>query len=280
MPATRLSTIRVEKPWGRHGLWPGFADAGPDAAPVGEIWFEAPPGAEPELLIKYLFTSERLSIQVHPDDDAARAAGFLRGKDEAWVVLAADADATIGIGLTQAVSCEELRAAALDGSIEHLLDWRTVNASDVIYSPAGTIHAIGAGLTLIEVQQALDLTYRLYDYGRPRDLHLDAGLAVSKREPFIARDMARSLGNARAIVVEGGRFVVERLAPGALHRVHLPPSHPAWLIPVSGGGSVAGTAFCAGECWLISDAVALDIAADSDVLLAYAGAAALPDLLG
>ena len=87
MASARLTTIRVEKPWGRHRLRPGFADPAPDAQPVGEIWFEAPEGPQAELLIKYLFTSERLSIQVHPNDAQARAKGFARGKDEAWVIL-------------------------------------------------------------------------------------------------------------------------------------------------------------------------------------------------
>src|SRR5262249_13298778 len=132
---------------------------------------------------KFLFTSERLSIQVHPDDPAARAAGHPRGKDEAWLVLGADAGATIGLGLTHAVSREALRAAALDGSVEGLIDWRPVQTGDCFYSPAGTIHALGAGLTVLEIQQNLDLTYRLYDYGRPRELHLDEALAVADLSP-------------------------------------------------------------------------------------------------
>lgn len=89
MPAIRLETKRVEKPWGREDLWPGFGDVAPGGDPVGEIWFQHPgvPADTPELLIKYLFTSEKLSIQVHPDDARARAAGYARGKDEAWVIL-------------------------------------------------------------------------------------------------------------------------------------------------------------------------------------------------
>ena len=96
MSATRLTTKRVEKPRGRINLWPGFGSVVPGGATVGEIWFEAP--SDPELLIKYLFTSEKLSIQDHPDDMAARARGYPRGKDEAWVELAADPRASIAIG--------------------------------------------------------------------------------------------------------------------------------------------------------------------------------------
>src|SRR6476661_6148361 len=152
----------VERIWGRHDLPAGFPTLG-DGVPVGEIWFEPPAGAS--LLVKYLFTAERLSIQVHPDDAAARAKGYPRGKDEAWYILDAAPDARIGLGLTHDVSRDALRAAALDGSIEALLDWRPVSPGETLYLPPGTIHAIGGGIALVEIQQHLDLTYRLYDYG-------------------------------------------------------------------------------------------------------------------
>ncbi len=163
MPATLLATKRVEKPWGRHHLYPGFPDPAPDAEPIGEVWFQSPHPEEPELLVKFLFTSEKLSIQVHPDDTAAQAAGYARGKDEAWVVLDVERGATIGLGLTRRATREELRAGALDGSIEALVDWRPAKPGDVIYSPAGTVHALGAGLAIVEIQQNVDLTYRLID---------------------------------------------------------------------------------------------------------------------
>lgn len=192
MAAILLATHRVEKPWGRHQLWPGFADPAPDGEPVGEVWFQTPGPEEPELLVKYIFTSEKLSIQVHPDDAQARAAGYARGKDECWVILDAEPDATIALGTHDVVGAEQLRAAALDGSIEELVDWKPVQAGDFYYSGAGTVHAIGAGITLVEIQQNVDLTYRLYDYGRPRELHLDEGVAVSDARPFVpARCRAR-----------------------------------------------------------------------------------------
>jgi mannose-6-phosphate isomerase len=271
MPAVKLSTIRVNKPWGRHSLWPGFDDAPSDGEPVGEIWYKLAEGTpEPELLVKYLFTSERLSIQVHPDDDAARAAGYPRGKDEAWLILAAEPDATIALGTRYPVTTAELRAAALDGSIETLMDWRSVKAGDVIYSSAGTVHAIGAGLTLIEVQQNVDLTYRLYDYGRPRELHLDAGIAVSNPVPFVDSPKPTNTTPDRDIIVGGGKFVVERLASSQERRLSL--STPAWIIPVAGSGTVDGHRFTAGECWMVAGDAAIKIDAGSDVLLAYPGA--------
>ena len=151
MTATMLRPRPVEKIWGRRDL-PAWLGAFPQrGAPIGEVWFEDPSGRERALLIKYLFTSEKLSVQVHPDDRLARRQGHSRGKDEAWWVLSADEGATIGLGLTRPIGKQELRAAACDGSIAALLDWRPVAAGDCLYSPAGTVHAIGAGLALIEI---------------------------------------------------------------------------------------------------------------------------------
>jgi mannose-6-phosphate isomerase len=267
MPATKLSTITVEKPWGRTETWPGFDN--PSGARIGEIWFDAPAGTNPDLMVKYLFTSEKLSIQVHEDDATAQAAGRERGKDEAWVILAAEPDATIALGLREPTTTEALRAAAIDGSIETLVDWKLVKAGDVIYSAARTVHAIGAGLTLIEVQQNVDLTYRLYDYGRPRELHLEAGLAVSDPVPFVAPPIPGDVGDGRTILCEGGKFVLERWSWDGARRITLPDDVPGWLIPVSGGGSVDDAHFVAGECWMVEGTVMLDVAAGSDILFAY-----------
>jgi mannose-6-phosphate isomerase len=274
MPATKLSTITVEKPWGRTALWPGFDN--PSGARIGEIWFDAPTGTNPDLMVKYLFTSEKLSIQVHEDDASAKAAGRERGKDEAWVILAAEPDATIALGLRVPTTSEALRAAAMDGSIEQLVDWKPVKAGDVIYSAARTVHAIGPGLTLIEVQQNVDLTYRLYDYGRPRELHLEAGLAVSDPVPFVAPPIPGDAGDGRMILCEGGKFVLERWSWDGARTVALPDGLPGWLIPVSGGGSVDGARFEAGECWMTEGAVALDVTAGADILFAYSGSKVRP----
>lgn len=278
MSAIHLSTIRVEKPWGRMQLWPGFDDA--VEMPVGEVWFEAPAHAPPALLVKYLFTSERLSIQVHPDDATAQAGGYPSGKDEAWVVLAAEPDATIALGLHQTVTHDELRAAALDGSIESLVDWRPVKAGDVIYSPAGTIHAIGAGLTIIEVQQNLDLTYRLYDYGLPRELHLEQGIAVSQPVPFVDPTNPHDLGNGRKILCSGGKFVLERWSWEGTRIVNLPQGLNGWLVVVAGSGVLNTDAFAAGSCWLLNDITRLTLHGDADILFAYPRAEPVPDIFG
>lgn len=276
MTATKLTRRRVEKPWGRHDLWPSFADVADGGAPVGEVWFEADQGIDPELLVKYLFTADRLSVQVHPDDTAAQAAGYPRGKDEAWLILAAEPNATIALGTREATSREALAAAALDGSIVAMLDWHPVKAGEFYYSAAGTVHAIGAGVTLIEIQQNLDLTYRLYDYGSTRALQLREGVAVSDPVPFVAPPIPGDAGSGRTILCEGGKFVIERWAWSGERQVTMPEGMPAWLVPVTGGGTIDGAAFAAGECWMIEGVVTLAPAAGSDLLFAYPTASRLP----
>lgn len=270
MTATLLATHRVDKPWGRHRLWPGFADPAADGEPVGEIWFQTPGDSTPDLLIKYLFTSEKLSVQVHPDDAQAHAAGLPRGKDECWVILDAEPDSTIALGTKRPVDRETLRAAALDGSIEDLLDWKPVKAGDFFYSGSGTIHAIGAGITLVEVQQNSETTYRLYDYGRPRELHLDQGIAVSDPVPYTPHPMPGRVADGREILVEGPKFVLERWEGGA-RALSLPEGVTGWLIPLRGEGVVDGVAFRAGECVTLQGSASLHAEAGSDLLFAYPG---------
>ncbi len=267
MTVQRLDTIRVEKPWGRHSLWPGFSNPRADQPAIGEIWFDTSEGQDAVLLVKYLFTSERLSIQVHPNDAQARAAGYERGKEEVWVILAADPGATIALGTLAPMSATELRASALDGSIETLVNWKPVTAGDVIYSPAGTVHAIGAGITLIEVQQNVDLTYRLYDYGRPRELHLDAGVAVAVAEPFAAVPVIGEIGEGRMLLANSDKFTLERWDDRA-RSLTLEPGRPAWLIPVKGGGVIKGERYQAGECWLVSDEAEIRPDNGADLLVA------------
>lgn len=120
--------------------------------PIGEIWFEHE-GEPFDILIMYLFTSEKLSIQVHPSDELAVASGLPSGKEECWLVLDAEPGAKLGIGIRQTLSAKELRAAALDGSLEDLVDRKPVSRRDFYYIPAGTVHVIGLGDALIESQQ-------------------------------------------------------------------------------------------------------------------------------
>lgn len=271
MPAVRLITKRIEKPWGRTCLWPGFDDVAAGGAPVGEVWFEQPDGSPPELLVKYLFTSEKLSIQVHPGDAAAQARGYPRGKDEAWVVLAAEPHAMIAIGTRTAMGRDELRAVAVDGSIEDKLCWKAVKAGDVYYLPAGTIHAIGDGLTLVEVQQNIDLTYRLYDYGRPRELHLEDGVAVANPVPYVAPHIPHAIAQGRMLLAAGPAFVLERWTGERRTVIRPDPGHPVWLIPLAGSGTIDASDFAPGGVWLVEDEAVLDVDDHAHLLVAYPG---------
>ena len=243
MSAVRLPAMPVERVWGRRDLPAGFPSLGPDV-PVGEIWFEPPAGSA--LLVKYLFTAQRLSIQVHPDDAAARARGLPRGKDEAWYILQAEPEARIGLGLTHEVSRDALREAALDGSIEQLLDWRPVSKGEILYAPAGTIHAIGGGISLIEIQQQLDVTYRLYDYGRPRELHLEDGIAVAIPGPWTPPEVPGG-----SVLAAGNAFRVERWTQGG--RLE----GPAVVVPLAAAGTIDGAPLATGAVWDVTDAAEL-----------------------
>lgn len=276
MPARRLTPRRVDKPWGRRDLGGVFDPVENDGAPVGEIWFEDDVGARVPLLVKYIFTSERLSIQVHPDDAAARAAGYPSGKDEAWVILSAGEATRIALGTREASTREAVRAAAIDGSIVDLLDWRRVRPDEVIYNPAGTIHAIGADVALIEVQQNVDLTYRLYDYGRARDLHLDEATAVADPVPFDGDPTPADIGEGRQLLCEGAKFTMERWRWAGTEALTLPQGLLGWFVPVSGAGALDGTTFGRGECWLIDGTVEVELATGADIVFAYSQPERLP----
>ena len=151
-----------------------------------------------------------------------------------------------------------------------MLDWKPVKAGDFFYSASGTVHAIGAGITLIEVQQNSETTYRLYDYGRPRELHLDAGIAVADPVPFVPHPMPGAVAPNRTILVEGPKFVLERW-PAGRRRFALPQGTTGWLIPIAGEGAVDGVGFKAGECLTLTGTCELVAQDGADLLFAYPG---------
>ncbi|HEX8413838.1 MAG TPA: class I mannose-6-phosphate isomerase [Sphingomicrobium sp.] len=249
----KLNREFIEKPWGRTKLPLPFPSSGER---IGEVWFTSP---EPlPLLVKYLFTSERLSIQVHPDDDQARERGVANGKTECWYILDAEPGATLGLGLVRDASKDELRAAALDGSIEQLMNWRPVSAGDFLFVPAGTIHAVGAGISLLEFQQNEGVTYRLYDYGRPRELHLDDGMEVSQPITY-PEHLAQQVDPANTrVLVQDPHFSLVHVADGnEAPRVFA--GRRRWVMPLDGvvhaGSDEAGP----GECLLLEPDETLDL---------------------
>jgi mannose-6-phosphate isomerase len=261
-----LPTRQVEKPWGKDTLPPPFV--APDGRRIGEIWFE-PPAELPELLVKYIFTSEKLSVQVHPTDAQTLARGMGRqGKEECWLIVDAEPGATIGIGFQGDLTQDEMRTAALDGSIEELMAWHEVSAGDFFYIPANTVHAIGAGVSLIEVQQNSDITYRLFDYGRPRQLHLDEGLAIARGESYATRWRRRVAPHGSQVLVEGPLFVLDQVegqpGPAIAERY----SGALLILPLQGRVSLVGERLAPGNCAVARSIEEVQFGRDSLCLIA------------
>jgi mannose-6-phosphate isomerase len=260
----KLTKHLVDKPWGRTDIPPEFGTM--NGRRVGEIWYSAETEAPLPILVKWLFTSERLSIQVHPDDAQARARGMSSGKEECWYIVDAEPGAVIGIGTKRPLSSEELHAASLSGEIEALMDWKKVSAGDYFYIPAGTVHAIGAGIVLVEVQQYADITYRLYDYGRDRELHLDDGVAVSSATPYTdIRSGHADLGDQ---LVAGPYFQLWYVRD--MDNVPaLPPLGNIWIIPLSGKVQTDGQVAAKGDCIVTSGKVKITFSSDAKALVAF-----------
>jgi mannose-6-phosphate isomerase len=231
----RIRPVFVERVWGRRDLSPFF---GVQDRPIGEVWF--PVGPDFPLLVKFIFTDERLSVQVHPDDAYAREHENSRGKSEMWHILEARPASTIALGFRTPVSKQQLRDSIAQGTVAELLEWVPVRAGDTLLAPAGTVHAIGAGITLCEIQQNSDVTYRLFDYGRPRELHVERGLAVART--------AASPGVC-TLPVESEHFTTDIVsAPGVSD---LPGAY--LLIAIAGCGTLGGQRFEAGETWFVPE---------------------------
>jgi mannose-6-phosphate isomerase len=232
----RLPTRFLEKVWGSQDLAPWYPTP---AVKIGEVWFEA----DVPLLVKFVFTSERLSVQVHPNDEFAAAHENSRGKTEMWYVMRADPGARLAIGFRESISRERLREASLSGEIEQLLNWVEVQAGDAFFIPAGTVHAIGGGLALCEVQQHSDVTYRLYDYGRPRELHLEKAIQVAFTEATTPKSVMLPI-DCEYFHTELARTTSNLLYKPEPGRFHI-------VIFVSGAGNIAGRPFHEGEAWLV-----------------------------
>lgn len=264
-----LPTRQVEKPWGRDVLPAPFV--APEGKRIGEIWFE-PPARLPDLLVKYIFTSEKLSVQVHPSDAQTLAQGIGRqGKEECWLIIDAEPGASLGIGFDREIPAEAMRAAALDGSIEGLMTWHAVSPGDFFYIPANTVHAIGAGVSLIEVQQNSDITYRLYDYGRPRELHLEDGVEVSRVEPYDVGRWHRQVAQSDSqTLVDGPLFLLDQVAGAPSAEVAARYPGPLLVIPREGDVEIAGEAIAPGGCGSAESLDAVRFAVGGTCLLARA----------
>jgi mannose-6-phosphate isomerase len=207
-PIHRIEPQFYPKIWGSPETAPWFAPrraAGPNAEPIGEVWFPAD-----DLLIKFLFTSQNLSVQVHPGDDYAARHENSRGKTEMWYILRAQPGARIALGFKHPLPADRLAAAARSGEIMNLLNWIEVQPGESYFVPAGTVHAIGAGLALCEIQQNSDVTYRLYDYGRDRELHLPQAQDVAHTGCHSGQSPAGEVDEGVELLVDSAFFATYR----------------------------------------------------------------------
>jgi mannose-6-phosphate isomerase len=238
----RLTPSLRERVWGRTRLAPWFAD--PDR-PTGEAWYLS--DSDLPLLVKLIFTSERLSVQVHPDDGEDGP----RGKSEMWHILDAEPGATIALGFREPLTREQLWDATCTGEIERLLNWIPIKAGETYFTPAHTVHAIGAGIVLAEIQQNSDVTYRLWDYGRPRELHIEKAVPLCDLGVHPGACRPVPLGDGCEELVRSKHFVTElvRLGPG---ESIAPEPRPSQLwIALDGRAKMGSCAVAPGDVWWV-----------------------------
>jgi mannose-6-phosphate isomerase len=294
--AAPLAPFRMEprfdtRVWGFRDLRPWF-DKEADGDPIGEVWLtgddslvatgphagkrlaalfaEEPeallgpgaPSAESPLLIKILFAQQKLSVQVHPDDAMAQKYGQPRGKTECWYALAANPGAKVAVGLKPGTTLGQVKEEIKEGTLENSLNLLDVEAGDMIFVDAGTVHAIWPGAILLETQQNADVTYRMFDYGRPRELHIEKSLEATKLETRAGKVSPEQLED-RTVLIDSAYFRVERvpvqgsrtsqelcgqeLHGQELHGQGLRDADQkrglAWLFAADGAGRLSGAGF-------------------------------------
>lgn len=264
LPPFRLRPFFSERVWGRSSLAPWYAETGTSEL-VGEAWLTGPQSIvetgdlagrtlrevasersadllgrgdakEFPLLVKILFPNDKLSVQVHPDDAEAQAMGQPRGKTECWYVLEAEPGAAVALGLKPGSTADRIRAAVADGTLEDLMELVPVTAGDMVFVDAGTVHAIGPGVVLLETQQTSDTTFRMYDYGRPRELHLEQGIAVTKLKTRAGKVQPRLMDGFTRLIEEQ-YFTVDRFDLSA-GEVRLSMDGPGCLVGLRGSAAV------------------------------------------
>ncbi len=277
LPPFRIEPRFVARVWGSRDLRPWYdRTVEPGGEPIGEVWLtgddcvaatgahagkklielfqqmpslllgaDAPAQASP-LLIKLIFAKEKLSVQVHPDDEMARKYGQPRGKTECWYALAAQPGALVAVGLKQGVSLDKLREGIAAGTLEVSLNMMPVAAGEMILVDAGTVHAIWPGSILLETQQNCDITYRMYDYGRGRELHIEKSLEAVRLETRAGEVQAKMLKD-RTILIDADYFRLERLpvegSRGGRSLAGESGAGLAYLFAAAGTGRIVGAGF-------------------------------------
>jgi len=227
------------RPWGFRDLRPWY-DLVAQGDPIGEVWLTGDdclvatgphagkrlvalfrekheallgaraPSPDSPLLIKTIFAAEKLSVQVHPDDKMAQKYGFRRGKTECWYVLAAEPGAELALGVKAGTTLDQIEKEIQAGTLESSLHAVPLAKGDLIFVDAGTIHSIWPGSILLETQQNCDLTYRMYDYGRGRELHIAKALEATKLATRAGKIAPQKLAD-RTVLIDVEYFRVERV---------------------------------------------------------------------
>lgn len=254
MVIERARVRALHKPWGASDLRP-WSGLRLDEGPIGELLYErnadgAPPSS---LLFKLLATTEPLSIQVHPDDTCAQKMGLPSGKTEAWYVLSAKLGAKVAMGLKRCLSPLQLRQVIEDGSIADLLHWRHVAAGDTVFVPAGTIHTIGPGIVIAEIQQASDTTFRMFDYGRSRTLQVEQAVAAAEPGPAAVQPPPLRYSDARTVLISDPHLILERIALPRNSTWNFRPTRETWLFVVTGSARIGAHDISIGECVFAAD---------------------------
>ena len=278
LPPFLIEPRFLPKVWGYPDLRPWFDFTPSPEEPIGEVWLTgdmcrvatgphkgttlaelfrnascallgpAAPVPQSPLLIKVIFAREKLSVQVHPDDRMAQKYGEPRGKTECWYALAADPGAQVAVGLKPGVTLDDVRAGMEHGTLEESLNVLTVAAGDMVYVDAGTVHAIWPGSILLETQQNCDITYRMFDYGRPRELHIEKSLEATKLKTRAGTIAPRPLSD-RTILIEVEYFSVERIpvkgtrASATLPDAGEPSRGLSFLFAAAGSACLSGSGF-------------------------------------
>jgi mannose-6-phosphate isomerase len=261
----RLKPTFAARIWGRESPTPWYESTGLSEK-AGEAWLSGPKSVvetgalagktleevwpEFPLLVKMLFPDDKLSVQVHPDDEQARALGLARGKTECWYVLDAKPLSTVACGLKKGCDAEDLLVAIAADKVEEVLQMLPVKAGDMVFVDAGTVHAIGPGVTLLEVQQTCDVTYRLYDYGRPRELHLEKGLAVVKAETDAGLIEPQEMDGFTRLI-EAKYFVVDRYELAADGSATIRNPSAGCVVGLAGAGTVGGVEVKVGQAVVV-----------------------------
>jgi len=239
--AVQLHSTFLDKIWGTTAVEPWFEKTD---RKIGEVWFTSEP--ELPLLVKFLFTSDKLSVQVHPDDADGEA-----GKAEMWHILRAEPGARIAMGFREPITRERLRESALTGEIEQLLRWIPVKPGETYFIPAHTVHALGGGIAVLEIQQQSDSTYRLYDYGRPRELHLDRAVELSDLGLHPGATIPECTGPGRTLLVRCPYFETESIQVDGELALCADAARLQILIVLEGCGMLGKAPVRPGEAWML-----------------------------